>query len=572
MAFSDLANGIGLLYVVDPNDTSKIVFSIPNDDQGARSIMGLGQQSANIGANIAAYGTIRVTSVTGSGSVTNISVNGVNQITKGGSISFTGATSTSALATLIAAAINDDVPSSGLNYTSYAIGQMVYVVAPASAGSIPNGYTLTITITANATATVNDIANGTAAYTNSWNSNFGYRFFIDANSSAVEDVVAGTATEISDFVINKGLNSGIPISSYAISSGSITITRPSSIQYILVDTEGAVATDDLDYIFPNNNASGDIIMVIGVNAGRVVKLSNSGNIVTQGGVPFSTGSYADVITLALSGTSWYEVSSSQSRVPTASQFRTASFPLLSTSGYGSAALTVADNTVVTALISNTNKQKIVVTGSVSLATGNYEIPISTTNAIAGDTFEIEYNAQVTVGSYAVIIGGVTLTAADALSGGIVVMAYYSGSVWQYTMYKNYNDGAKVQTADIATSAVTVAKLENNLKYEMIVVPVSFTNPAENRIRWAYPGTVVGLTAYSTSLIGDDSTITPKNNSGTIMGSGTLTFSNGDPVNTGITSTPNTNNTFVEGDYFSLLTQTSTLGSGTALVTVKILRA
>ena len=572
MAFSDLANGTGLLYVVDPNNTNQIVFSIPNDDQGARSVMGLGQQSANIGANIAAYGVIRITAVTGTGNVTAVTVNGVNQTTKGGSIPFTVATSTSALATLIAAGINNDVPSSGLNYTSYAIGDLVYVVAPASAGPVPNGYTLTITISANATATVTDIANGTAAYTNSWNSNFGYRFFIDANSSAVEGVISGTATEISDFVITKGLNSGLPISSYTISSGSIAITRPSSIQYILVDTEGGAGTDDLDYINPYNNASGDIIMVIGVNASRVVTLTNSGNIATQGAASFSTGNYANVITLALSGSTWYEVSSSQSRVPTASQFRTASFPLLSTSGYGSAALTATDNTVVTALISNTNKQKIVVTGVVSLATGNYEIPISTTSAIAGDTFEIEYNAQVTVGSYAVIIGGVTLTAADALSGGIVVMAYYSGSAWQYTMYKNYNDGAKVQSADIATSAVTVAKVETNLKYEMIVVPVSFTNPAENRIRWAYPGTVVGITAYSTSLIGDDSTITPKNTSGTIMGSGTLTFSNGDPVNTGITSTPSTNNTFVEGDYFSLLTQTSTLGSGTALVTVKILRS
>lgn len=567
-SIADLGSGVGYIYAVNPDDTSKINIPIVNDDQGARAAKLLGLQSANVGANLRAVGSITIDTVTGTGNITAVTINGINQIKA--NIGFTVATTTAQLAALVEAQVNSYVPASGVDYTAIAVGNIVYLMAPASAGDSVNGHVLTVTISANATASVTDVDGGTESYTNAVNSKFGYRFFIDPTDTATFDSVSGDAVEITNFLCTRGFETGIPILTPTISSGAITIERQAAIQYVIINGEGS-ASDTLTTINPVDFADGDQIICLGISAAIVITIDNTGNIVTQGGTSFVTGDFANMITLSKSGSAWYEVSKSTTGVPTAAQFRTANFPLLSTSGYGSAALTAADNTTVT-LTANTSKQKQVVTGTVSLTTGNYTIAVSTTDAKAGDEFIIEYNANVTVGSYDVIIGGVTLTDADALSGGIVVMAYYSGSAWQYTMYKNYNDGAKVQTADIATSAVTVSKLETGLKYETIIVPVSFTNPAENKIRWAYSGTVVGLTAYSTSLIGDDSTITPKNTSGTIMGSGTLTFSNGDPVDTGVTSVPATNNTFVSGDYFSLLTQTSTLSSGTALVTITVLRS
>lgn len=564
-----LGNGIGYIYVTDTTNTNDIKYNILNDTLGARAVKMYGLQAANVGANLVATGTVTIDTITGAGNFTKLDINGVGQITS--SIAYTGVTTTSELAAEIATAVNATTPTSGVNYTAIAISNVVYLFAPQTSGDSVNGHTVVVSFSANATGSVTDIDGGTASYTNEYNDSFGYRFFIDASSSAIEGKKSGI--EITQFLCTRGFEGGLPIINATISSGAITVERQAAIQFVIVDTEGAAGTDNLDNINPVNFATGDIIHLLGANASRVTTVTNSGNIVTQGAVNFDTGNYANMITLTKSGSSWYEISKSTTAVPTAAEFRTANFPFLTSTAYGSTGLTPADNTTVT-LTANSSTQRQVVSGSATLSTGNYVITISTTGAKKGDWFLIQYDAQVTVGSYDVIIGDLTLSDADALAGGIIVLGYYEGTVWQYSHFKDFGSYAKVQTADYAADSITVAKVEDNLKYEVIVFPVSFNTgeTAQNKIEMPYSGTVSKMTAYSTSIIGDDSTITPKNNTGTVMGSGTITFSASDPVNTGYTSTPSTNNTFVAGDILEFLTQTSTLGSGTALVSVKITRS
>lgn len=569
-SIADLGIGTGYIYVVNPEDTADIKQSIPNDEEGARSAKLLGLMASNVASNLQAVGTVTFTAITGTGNVTGITVNAITQFKN--NVPFTIATTLSELATLVATEVNTTVPTSGANYTAIAIGAIVYLLAPASSGDNVNGDAVLVTISANATATTTDIGGGSEVNSYSYDNKSGYRFFIDPTSTAEVDTVDGSAVEITDYLCQQGLETGLRVVAATISSGAITITREASIMYVTLRGEGGVS-DTLTTINPVGFANGDIIIVQGVDVAQVITIDNTGNIVTQGGTSFVTGDASNNIILGKSGTSWYEIAKSTTAVPTAAQFRTANFPLLSTSGYGSAALTATDNTTVT-LTANTSKQKQVITGTVSLTTGNYTVAVSTTDAKAGDLFYIEYNGAVTVGSYAVVIGGITLTAADALTGGLLIEAYYSGSAWQYSIYKDYYQSAKVQTADIASDSVTVAKVETALKTETLIIPVSWDagEAAENRIRMHYAGSVVEMTAFTTKTILDDATITAKNTSGVILTNGIITFNNGDPIDTGVTVTPTANNSFVSGDYFSFLTQTSTLGGGKALLSVKITRA
>lgn len=566
---SELGDGIGYLYATDPITTTDIKYSFPNTEAGARSLKLLGVQSSNIASNLQAFGSFTIDTPTGSGNITLIAVNGHKQINR--NISFTIASTPTEIAEDCVAEINSTTPSSGVDYVAVNIGAIVYLLAPASAGDTVNGHAVTVSISGNLTvSSVVDIQGGTNTNDNSYDGRSGYRFFIDNDPNATFGAFTGNQTEITNFICQRGMETGIPVIVATISSGAITIERKAAIQYVVVRGEGGLA-DTLTTINPVNFANGDQIIILGYDAGAVITIDNTGNIVTQGGNSFATANYANAITLGRSGTSWYEVNKSTTAVPSASDFRTANFPFLSTSGYGSAALTAADNTTVT-LTANSSKQKQVITGTATLSTGNYRVELSTSGAKAGDEFIIEYNGVVTVGSYDVIIGGITLSDADALTGGILVKAYYSGSAWQYECLKDYNQGAKVQTADIASSAVTVAKVETNLTYEVLTFNVSWTNPSTHRIEMPYPGTVSKVTAYVTSAITGTATLTPRNNAGTAMTSGTITFYSTDAVDTGRSSSPSGNNTFVAGDILFFETDVTTAGGGTAIVSVKITRS
>lgn len=138
----------------------------------------------------------------------------------------------------------------------------------------------------------------------------------------------------------------------------------------------------------------------------------------------------------------------------------------------------------------------------------------------------------------------------------------------------------VTTAKILAQNVTTAKLETNLTYELITLLVSFeaaggTAPSvgDFKIKMPYPGTVSEIYAYAVKAIAatDNGTIVAKNNAGTTMTSGTITYTASDARGTAYTVTPSANNTFVAGDILTFTTAKATAG-GLVELSIKITRS
>lgn len=138
----------------------------------------------------------------------------------------------------------------------------------------------------------------------------------------------------------------------------------------------------------------------------------------------------------------------------------------------------------------------------------------------------------------------------------------------------------VTTAKIADDQVTVAKVENNLTYEILHLQVSFeaaggttASVGDFKVKMPYPGTVSEIYAYAVKAIAatDAGTIIPKNNAGTTMTAGTVTFAISDPRGTAYTTTPSANNTFVAGDILTFTTAKTTAG-GIVDLSIKIVRS
>lgn len=134
---------------------------------------------------------------------------------------------------------------------------------------------------------------------------------------------------------------------------------------------------------------------------------------------------------------------------------------------------------------------------------------------------------------------------------------------------------KVVTAMILNDNVTVNKVSSALKSEVVVLNVAFETGelGDYKIKMPYPGTVSEIYARVTKAIAgtDDATITPKNNGGTTMTDGVITFTASDAFGTAETSTPSANNTFVAGDLLTFTTAKTTAG-GRVQISLKITRS
>lgn len=138
----------------------------------------------------------------------------------------------------------------------------------------------------------------------------------------------------------------------------------------------------------------------------------------------------------------------------------------------------------------------------------------------------------------------------------------------------------VTTAKILAANVTTAKLEANLTYEVLNLEISFEAAAgvvpsvgDFKIKMPYPGTVSEIYAYATKAIAgtDNGTIIAKNNAGTTMTNGTVTFTASDARGTAYTVSPSANNTFVAGDILTFTSAKTTAG-GWALLSIKVIRS
>lgn len=235
----------------------------------------------------------------------------------------------------------------------------------------------------------------------------------------------------------------------------------------------------------------------------------------------------------------------------------------------------------------------------------------------GQTINIRYNGNgldsvVADPAIYVEIMGIQLTDGQALNK-INFISTFTGGTWVTNTLMSFDDtdiiesanitALAVTTAKIAALAVTTAKIDNlavtaakiaantitaaeiaagtitnvemtantvnstilavNNSLTTIVVPVSFETGVvgDFKMLMNFAGTLNTVYAYATKAIAatDNATIVCKNNAGTTMATGTITFTASDARGTAYTVTPSTNNTFVAGDILTLTCAKATAG-------------
>jgi hypothetical protein len=118
-------------------------------------------------------------------------------------------------------------------------------------------------------------------------------------------------------------------------------------------------------------------------------------------------------------------------------------------------------------------------------------------------------------------------------------------------------------ADVTADTLTPSTLTQEARTEVITLQVSFETGfiGDFKIKLGFSGTVTEIYSYATKAIAatDNGTIVPKDNAGTTMTDGTITYTASDARGTAYTSTPTANNTFVAGDVLTFTTAKATAG-------------
>jgi hypothetical protein len=306
----DLGNGFGFVYMTAPDGTT-IESVVSNTNESVRSFRKNANLVAPLASNRSAFGILTFTTGTaGAGSITAISVNGVDQIAA--PFVVTGLTD-AACAAAAAVQINVFKPGSGYDYFAVAVGASVYIFAPPSAGATPNGYAIALTdsgsvVTYTSQAFINGADTGGVYDTVS-----GSRFFLNADYgpngisgelAAQMDVLdLPNSVEITKYIVMRGQQAGIfnktiTASSYILAgvdrSGIMTkvnvIPQSGSTQTVI-----KINTEDFqegDLVFIQADDPGDIITVESAPAITVV---GTGNIYLTNDLPFVSNRYTSLL-------------------------------------------------------------------------------------------------------------------------------------------------------------------------------------------------------------------------------------------------------------------------------------
>lgn len=446
----DFGNGLGYIYITDPS--SNILSNIANDLDGARSALMDAVISAPLSGNISSYGTITFSGV--NAAVTGLSVNGVSIIS--------GAVPAGVSIAATVADLRDNINAftSTPDYTAVADGATLYIIANPSAGSTPNGYAVAV-LTTMTTAIVD--MHGGSNVTGTYSETTGHRYFLNADYDVTGCSGAGTATEgdltnsveISSYIINRGFQTSLPNESGTVTSDALSIPRISCITIVSVDTEGSAATDDLYVIEPMNYNIGDIVLLRATNFARQTTVRQavgiSDNIQLANGSDFVLGLPTRVIALELinlSGTlTWSEIFRSPNLDVSVTSLRAAGISMPA-QGVQDNALTLAAEIITLVPGSSPEYQRITGNG---ILTGNVSVVFGGTPK-DGDFFFIDYAATLTIGGFSVVIGSITLTTEQALSGGYMVYAYYELATltWHCQLWKNTDGVDLVDSVQLAT--------------------------------------------------------------------------------------------------------------------------
>ncbi len=278
------------------------------------------------------------------------------------------------------------------------------------------------------------------------------RYWLDA--AGVSGVLSGS--EITAFIVNRGLNSPLPVTTYTIATGVATPIRKSLITFVNIEGEGS-ASDTLDTITTTDYNTGDIIIFEGATAAHIITFSNNtGNILLANAANFLTGDKTHRIVLQYNAgdTKWYEITRSPNPALSVATLRAAGIPQ-PISGVAETTLTNGGGTIN--LEPGVDKGVQVYLGSPTLA-ASWTIQIQaapTTPYLDGDTMIVEYRTTATTGVNTVTIFGIALTTTQALQGRVRVIGTYklSDTTWYYDIFYD------VHGVDVTNKAYVDATFE-----------------------------------------------------------------------------------------------------------------
>lgn len=284
---------------------------------------------------------------------------------------------------------------------------------------------------------------------------FGHRYWIYANVAAVVNSLAG-ATEITHYIVNKGLQSNLRVERDTIAAGSIQITRKGAITNVHVDTQGGAATDDLDSIDQDEFIQGDILILKGTDAARIVTVKDgTGNITLDAGKDFNTGNAARGLVLHFRRANktvdgdWLEMCRSLAPEKTIAELRALGFPAID-DGVDTVAITYAGITYTRT--AGTSKRVLRLTGAGTLL-GNVVVT-GDPSPKEGDSWIVQWRGVATIGAFNVTMFGYNLTSAQALSGAINIEAWYDAGTASYYI-QLYEDRYSAATDNLYYAEVSI---------------------------------------------------------------------------------------------------------------------
>tara|TARA_R100001463_G_scaffold135376_1_gene198620 strand:- start:5707 stop:7566 length:1860 start_codon:yes stop_codon:yes gene_type:complete len=436
---SKLGSGVGIIYLTDSSN-NLTQFQYFNDKEGRDFAERQMVVSSTLSSNISAISTVVVTAA--GGTITLLSYNGVAVFDTSSPI--TGAT-TADVATNLAAAINSHVSTP--EYTAVASGSNVIVSLEADKGSSLNGTAAGLSYTGATTITATSLDGG-AYPSDEVDPQIGYRMYLNSSASAAFNTLVG-ATDITSGVLRKAASSPYSIRDVEISSGSVSINRDGATTVVSVQTEGAIAADDLTAIDAGIFNDGDVVIIRGKESAKVTTVKEGGNIELANNADFLTATkdYAIMLQYSTSDNKWYEVSRSPGNNLSVASLRSASIST-PVQGVQATTLTVGGGSVT--VQPGVDKGHIVLAGTGTL-TGSWSYNLGG-SPIDGDTFIIDYKGTFTPSGNNVTIFGVALT--DSQIGGekVSVKATYisSSSSWSVVTLRDTAGVDLVDSTDLAT--------------------------------------------------------------------------------------------------------------------------
>ncbi len=389
-------------------------------------------------------------------------MNGVSQI--GANIAVVS-TDVTVVAGQIADAINNFTPASGPDFTAEVNAGVVTVFGPVDDGATPNGYAIVVSVDdVGIVTTTEDMTGGSdeeGIYSDKW----GARYWLDADygsegcigSETADPTSIANAIEITEHIVNRGFQNGIYPQTVTIADGKIDIQRVASIMMINVDTEGGAGTDDLENISTDGFGLNDIILLRGVDAGRVTTLKDGvGNIETEGDADFSTSGNTGVIWLQYnSDNKWYEIDRPGGIPPNVANHRAQGIPQ-GVVGVEQTDVPAGGGTVT--LIPGTDKQIQQFNDTVTLTSG-YTITDGGT-PLPGETFIVDWRALVTLDGNTLTIFGIDIPEELALLGNFTVIGYYDDidATFKSRLFVDFDSAGFILQGMLGTDAVQTANI------------------------------------------------------------------------------------------------------------------